>query len=441
MAAVGFETPSRPAAASPGKIIPQSPVYLASAIAAAELRLSAAQKWASASQKLLEDAQSQVALSQIELTHARHHLERLQSEGSANNSTPSRAKSKNHDAAGAKLTTNLSGETDNETIIESASSSPLVVVRKVESASGSVTETKIDLAVEDAEKGASPKVAKPKKDDGAATEIESNNSDEGSETNSYEEFLSVCSSVAPSEASVTSSKMEEEEDKDKRSLVPAVKLSSTETDSEVGYKEIEVTGCGVPEINGKYQRFEKFDSVPSYARIAKYDGQEVMFRVSRWRANNGTRKWYITATAPGGDRPIHHAFYVAYAPSFFNYPPRKSWMVIAEGEELFLSPEYKGKGTYPVPAIVLENDDATSVSSKKSASMRISGALTSSSSRAYNNKKKRRKRRGKPRSTNENGSLLSLGSLGSLSTTHSHGKHRENGPPVSVYLPPSLLSV
>jgi len=86
--------------------------------------------------------------------------------------------------------------------------------------------------------------------------------------------------------------------------------------------------------------------------IGKYQDKEAMFNLSRWRFTNGTRKWYITATIIDGHQKRHFVFYVAYETNTcFAGPPMNSWMSVVEGEEIFLSPKYKCKGTKPVPVI------------------------------------------------------------------------------------------
>mmetsp|Transcript_3277 Transcript_3277/g.8354 ORF Transcript_3277/g.8354 Transcript_3277/m.8354 type:complete len:625 (-) Transcript_3277:145-2019(-) len=193
-------------------------------------------------------------------------------------------------------------------------------------------------------------------------------------------------------------------------------------DSIVDGSEVEVKECGIPEINGKYHRFGMHDDVPAYSKVTHFGGKEMMFNISRWQSNNGTKKWYITATVPcGSSRQKQLVFYVAYSPSFFNRPPRKTWMAVTEGNELFLSPEYKGRGIFPVPVIFLESDGASI--RRRKLGKQISYALSSNSSRGCSYKR-----------TSLQGSLPSMGSL---STTRS--MKRENIP-TSVYLPPSLFS-
>jgi len=221
---------------------------------------------------------------------------------------------------------------------------------------------------------------------------------------SYDEFLSAISE--------SSDKTFEDED--------AIDTLIKKCESVMDSNEVQVTGCGVLELNGVYSKFAESDGVPTYCKIAKYEGKEVMCNISRWQCNNGTCKWYLTATEPGGgSRAKQLAFYVAYAPSFFNKPPRKNWMKCVDGEELFLSPEYKMCGIDPAPIMIIESDDASV--SRRNLGRQISSAFSTGSSRS-------RRRRKEP-------DIPSLSSLESEATAQS--KNRKV--PTSVYLPPSLL--
>ena len=154
-----------------------------------------------------------------------------------------------------------------------------------------------------------------------------------------------------------------------------------------------------------------------------------MFYMGRWRANNGTRKWYITCTWDGeeGKRPTQLAFYVAYSVRKFSHPPEKGWMVVPQGKEFFLSPSYEGRGLDPAPVVTVEPDlqDPASVNWRKAKlGVRIACAVTASSSQASAGSGRRRRE-------NENRSI------GSIST-----KDRHEFTPLqdsAVYLPPSLL--
>jgi len=126
-------------------------------------------------------------------------------------------------------------------------------------------------------------------------------------------------------------------------------------DPEDGVELIEVTNCGIPQINGSYLKFDARDGVPTYSKIDKFDSYETMFSIGRWAAANGNKKWYITAIVPGQSPPMKSVFYVAYSAS--NVPPKEGWMVVDEGFDLFLTPEYTERGVSAAPILEWEVDD------------------------------------------------------------------------------------
>ena len=245
---------------------------------------------------------------------------------------------------------------------------------------------------------------------------------------SDEEFLSVLSE--------TSDKTFEEDNTDANADIDTSFQKIIRTIPECN--EVYLMGCdGIPELNGRYSKFAISDDVPTYSKIAKLDGQEVICTISRWQANNGTRKWYVTATVPGGgDKAKHVAFYVTYAPVFLNRPPRKSWMKCVDGEELFLSPEYSMRGVDPPPIISIESEDGNGLRSgpgllgrQISTALKSGSSIVSSGSSNSSSKRRRRK---------EQQEKKSLGSLGSSVSTSKSAKNADEVPS-SVYLPPSLL--
>lgn len=129
-------------------------------------------------------------------------------------------------------------------------------------------------------------------------------------------------------------------------------------DPEDGVASVEVVGCGISQVNGSYLKFDARDGVPTYSKIEIFEGHETMFTIGRWAATNGTRKWYITAVVPGKSRS-KSVFYVSYSMS--NVPPKEGWMVVDEGFDLFLVPEYAEKGVSEAPILEWETDDAASV--------------------------------------------------------------------------------
>mmetsp|Transcript_33823 Transcript_33823/g.57443 ORF Transcript_33823/g.57443 Transcript_33823/m.57443 type:complete len:546 (+) Transcript_33823:342-1979(+) len=234
---------------------------------------------------------------------------------------------------------------------------------------------------------------------------------------------------------------------------------SSSPDKRIGsYNEngtVEVTNCGIPAINGRYRRFGEQDGVPSYSKVANYEGREVMFTLGRWETNNGSRKWYITGTVPNDDRPRQLAFYVAYArPRFQRLPPENGWMAVVRGSEMFLAPEYQERGVRPPPVVNVNeakyNMDGSASSAggsnQQSLALRISNALRSGASSGASP-------RGRISLANDdysstlspgnkqqhhhgwNSDRLSVHSLGSISTKSKH----ESEVPYSVYLPQSLL--
>lgn len=129
-------------------------------------------------------------------------------------------------------------------------------------------------------------------------------------------------------------------------------------DPEQGVAQIEVTKCGIPQINGSYLKFDARDGVPTYSKIDKFESYETMFSIGRWAAPNGNKKWYITAIVPGQSPPMKSVFYVAYSAS--NIPPKEGWMVVDENFDLFLTPEYTEKGVPAAPKLEWEVDDGVS---------------------------------------------------------------------------------
>lgn len=125
-------------------------------------------------------------------------------------------------------------------------------------------------------------------------------------------------------------------------------------DPEDGVASVEVVGCGISQVNGSYLKFDARDGVPTYSKIEIFEGHETMFTIGRWAATNGTRKWYITAIVPGQSRS-KSVFYVSYSMS--NVPPKEGWMVVDEGFDLFLVPEYAEKGVSEAPTLKWETDD------------------------------------------------------------------------------------
>eukprot|EP01083_Nonionella_stella_P290351 987983_1 len=70
-----------------------------------------------------------------------------------------------------------------------------------------------------------------------------------------------------------------------------------------GCTAVELTECGLSEINGKYHQFGSSDGVPAYSKIDSYKGKEAIFTIGRWKSESGLKKWCITATVPDGSSP------------------------------------------------------------------------------------------------------------------------------------------
>ena len=126
-------------------------------------------------------------------------------------------------------------------------------------------------------------------------------------------------------------------------------------DPEEGVSLVKVANCGIDQINGSYLKFDSRDGVPTYSKIDNFESFETMFTIARWAATNGNRKWYITAIVPGQSPPVKSVFYVAYSSS--NIPPKEGWMVVDEGSDLFLTPEYTERGVQGAPKLDWEIDD------------------------------------------------------------------------------------
>ncbi|KAL3801083.1 hypothetical protein HJC23_002376 [Cyclotella cryptica] len=153
--------------------------------------------------------------------------------------------------------------------------------------------------------------------------------------------------------------------------------------------KVVVYGCTPDAIHvteGVYHKFGMKDGVPSYSKIALYEGRETMFHIARWRVNNGLKKWYITGIReePSNDASCKHkgkklkklAFYYAYSND--DLPPADGWMECTEGKETFLSPAYVARGCslgrsfeYPSPICIEKQWRSSSFWSKRNWSDRM----------------------------------------------------------------------
>eukprot|EP00571_Detonula_confervacea_P008126 CAMPEP_0172318372 /NCGR_PEP_ID=MMETSP1058-20130122/34731_1 /TAXON_ID=83371 /ORGANISM="Detonula confervacea, Strain CCMP 353" /LENGTH=314 /DNA_ID=CAMNT_0013033201 /DNA_START=34 /DNA_END=978 /DNA_ORIENTATION=- len=270
---------------------------------------------------ILESAQAQASSSQKELQDAREYLERLE---------PKRIES-----GGVKLRLSLSGETENETVSSSHDDAPNSkgMIRKMSSSE-------------------SPKATCSKVEGNGDVHVADKSC--GNRDHVGEDRSKTRTGRDPSRATNTVEKERTASRRGKKSG-QAISIQSTSDHLNVGCSAIEVTECGIPEINGKYHRFESSDGVPAYSKIDSYEGKEAIFTIGRWKSDTGSKKWYTTATVPQGKSPPKQiAFYVAYATSFVIHPPKKNWMVAEGGEP---SPDFEGRGILPGPVITHEYND------------------------------------------------------------------------------------
>lgn len=437
----------------------------AAAIEAARLRLSAAKMWATTSAEMLERAQKQVALSQEELRDARLYLEQLlglcvktnggsvEVAGDGVSSVPNPSESVGQDVIGENDAASASKHMNESAQTESTAAITLIppranAISKHSADGGDGSEPSSDSSEANQQGSANVRV-----DDASCNGVpDACNPGESSDEVAIVRRVSLSASSSSGGIDVD---LEDEKGEDRDTVQgntnasplrikkgadesydeflsiisesPEKDLAEAEIDGLIKKcdqimdgSDIEVLGSGISEVNGRYCRFGVRDGVPAYAKIAKYDGKEAMFQLCRWQSfANGTKKWYITAIIPGGGADTYRAFYCAYAPSFYNRPPRRGYMAVLEGDELFLSPKYKGRGADPPPVLNLETDEDDG----KSFGRKLSSALGTSS----------RRRRG------DGDTVRSIPSVSSLSTK---SKSRASTlMPNSVYLPAEHVHV
>mmetsp|Transcript_33047 Transcript_33047/g.69362 ORF Transcript_33047/g.69362 Transcript_33047/m.69362 type:complete len:264 (-) Transcript_33047:74-865(-) len=207
---------------------------------------------------------------------------------------------------------------------------------------------------------------------------------------------------------------------------------------------IDVVQCGIPEINGRYHRFEIIDGVPSYSKIQSYEGKEAIFTIGRWNSdsndddngnndndddnnngddnnNNGnggttsSKKWHVTATIPHREKEL--AFYVAYAPSSARHPPSKNWMVVEGNEDFLEEGRYEGRGVHPVPVIVPQHVETTTEGGVVAGGDGSSGGIAGM--QVANSKRKKKKKKGGPSLSREDSTVRARIRQRSLSTQKS----------------------
>ncbi|KAL7518992.1 hypothetical protein ACHAWX_003792 [Stephanocyclus meneghinianus] len=173
------------------------------------------------------------------------------------------------------------------------------------------------------------------------------------------------------------------------SIADASTSNRTHSFSSTACNKVVVYGCTPDAIHvteGLYHKFGLKDGVPSYSKIALYEGRETMFNIGRWRVNNGLKKWYITGirqeTRTDSSSNLKRtklkklAFYYAYSND--DLPPADGWMECTEGKETFLSPAYVARGCslgrsfeYPSPICIEKQWRTSSFWSKRNWSDRI----------------------------------------------------------------------
>ena len=120
---------------------------------------------------------------------------------------------------------------------------------------------------------------------------------------------------------------------------------------------IEVTGCGIAGLDGRYTRAGSRDGVPAYARAGAVRGVPAALTVSRWSSETGTgaKVWRLTAATlcAGGEGSRLLACYDCLAPAFAARPPPRGWTATTAGDP-FLPPGYEGADAGPAPTVTHE---------------------------------------------------------------------------------------
>ena len=302
---------------------------------AARLRLLTAQKFYGTSTQMFQHAKDQLEIAQKELTDASDYLEELE-----NKSDSDRIPNTKNETV---IVDSVNETVDN--IAESSSSAD--IVRKVSSDSPIQATTSNNNSnnaneVEDSEQD-------PRPQGGVYVDYLMNRETEVTDnTTSKERKHNIkAQSVV---VSPTSSNIQKSE------YNTSITDQSTSS-SHYPCNWVEVSESGIPQINGRYHRFEISDGVSSFSKIDTYEGREAIFTISRWdQSNTGSKKWCITGTVPPNKQL---GFYVAYAPSFVRHPPLKNWMSITENGEP--SSDYIGQGNQNVPTIMHEPDPYISI--------------------------------------------------------------------------------
>jgi ubiquitin carboxyl-terminal hydrolase 9/24 len=67
------------------------------------------------------------------------------------------------------------------------------------------------------------------------------------------------------------------------------------------HEEMIVSGCGIPDINGRYKKIGHCDEVPKYSKTGRWEGKEEDFMLFRCKLSDNTRRWYISIV-PGNSK-------------------------------------------------------------------------------------------------------------------------------------------
>ena len=355
------------------------------AIQAARLRLTTTQKWVDNSEIILQNAQQQVTASKNEWHNARNYLDELlkqheqqQQQHKKNGNVSGNMDNGKQDEKLLLVSSTLSGDTENMTLDSSSnnnSHSPtnnsedgLPVGEYVNYLTGRTTDvTSNQILISPKEEDWREKTKKDTVDSVAQLQIENNGrtrmsdnvtSSNTSTTSSSEHWREKTrKEIAHSVAAATTRSMTSRESisssADQSTSLST--MSTTTTTRDVGSCTwVQVTGCGIPEINGKYHKFEYSDGAPSFSKIDKYDGKESFFTIARYPVTRGNTKWCITCTIPPNRQLV---FYVAYTTSFAKLPPQKSWLVVVKGSSNDELDGNEGAGLQTVPMIMHEPAD------------------------------------------------------------------------------------
>jgi len=344
-------------------------------VQAAQLRLLTAQKFYGTSTQMLQHAKDQLEIAQKELKDATDYLEELENKSDRNKSHRISINTK------SETVIDNGNEIVSDNVLDSSSSAD--IVRKVSSdcpiqATTSNNNNNNVNEGEDSEQDNHPQGVYVDYLMNRETEVIDN-------TTSKERKHNIkAQSVVVSPTSYSNNKSDYN-----TSITDQSTLSSSNSPP---CNWVEVSESGIPQINGRYHRFEISDGVSSFSKIDTYEGKEAIFTISRWDQSDGSKKWCITGTVPPNKQL---GFYVAYAPSFVRHPPLKNWMSITENGEP--SYDYIGQGNQNVPTLMHEPDPYISIQNLPLINGRE--VINESASKSSTRKGRHRRSVSNPRST------------------------------------------